>query len=220
MKHYSFQNGIGIGVGILSSINRENLTKNIINENKKINNKTIENEISEKNKIYPIKNNVIYPPSSRNNLKHNTKNVINKNLNNEKIDLKRYSAQSTTQNSTLSSYNNTHSNESKENNDEIYKKINFDIDKNMNNKNNLNSLINKIAIPDFIQNKKMNKSIFFHKQNIHTDVVCKQVGLTKCVFYQRHLERLNDITRQECLAASRSVWGEDPIGDGEPPVLS
>ena len=53
-----------------------------------------------------------------------------------------------------------------------------------------------------------------------TDVVCKQVGLTKCVFYQRHLERLNDITRQECLAASRSVWGEDPIGDGEPPVLS
>ena len=167
MKHYSFQNGIGIGVGILSSINRENLTKNIINENKKINNKTIENEISEKNKIYPIKNNVIYPPSSRNNLKDKTKKIINQNLNNEKIDLKRYSAQSTTQNSTLSSYNNTHSNESKENNDEIYKKINFDIDKNMNNKNNLNSLINKIAIPDFIQNKKMNKSIFFHKQNIH-----------------------------------------------------
>ena len=50
-----------------------------------------------------------------------------------------------------------------------------------------------------------------------TDVVCKQVGLTRCVFYQRHLERLNDITRQECLAASRSVWGEDPIGDNNPP---
>ena len=50
-----------------------------------------------------------------------------------------------------------------------------------------------------------------------SDVVCRQVGLTKCVFYQRHLERLNDITRQECLAATRSVWGEDPIGDNEPP---
>ena len=38
-----------------------------------------------------------------------------------------------------------------------------------------------------------------------TDVVCRQVGMTKCVFYQRHLERLNDITRQECLAATRSI---------------
>ena len=52
-----------------------------------------------------------------------------------------------------------------------------------------------------------------------SDVVCRQVGLTKCVFYQRHLERLNDITRQECLAATRSVWGEDPIGDNEPPKV-
>ena len=43
-----------------------------------------------------------------------------------------------------------------------------------------------------------------------SDVVCRQVGLTKCVFYQRHLERLNDITRQECLAAMNSVWGTDP----------
>ena len=167
MKHYSFQNGIGIGVGILSSINRENLSKKIINENKNVNNRTIENDISEKNKIYPIKNNVIYPPSSRNNLKHNTKNVINKNLNNEKIDLKKYSALSTTQNSTLSSYNNTNSNESKEYNDDITKKINIDFDKNMKNKSTLNILINKIAIPDFIENKQMNKSIFFHKQNIH-----------------------------------------------------
>ena len=50
-----------------------------------------------------------------------------------------------------------------------------------------------------------------------TDVVCKQVGLTRCVFYQRHLERLNDITRQECLAAMNSVWGNDPIADEEPP---
>ena len=50
-----------------------------------------------------------------------------------------------------------------------------------------------------------------------TDVVCRQVGLTRCVFYQRHLERLNDITRQECLAAMNSVWGADPIGDNEPP---
>ena len=52
-----------------------------------------------------------------------------------------------------------------------------------------------------------------------TDVVCKQVGLTKCVFYQRHLERLNDITRQECIAAMRAVWGPDPIGDNEPPKI-
>ncbi len=50
-----------------------------------------------------------------------------------------------------------------------------------------------------------------------TDVVCKQVGLTRCVFYQRHLERLDDITRQECLAATSAVWGADPIVDGEPP---
>ena len=50
-----------------------------------------------------------------------------------------------------------------------------------------------------------------------TDVVCRQVGMTKCVFYQRHLERLNDITRQECLAAMNSVWGSDPIADSEPP---
>ena len=44
-----------------------------------------------------------------------------------------------------------------------------------------------------------------------TDVVCKQVGLTRCAFYQKHLERLNDITRQECLAANAAVWGSDPI---------
>ena len=37
----------------------------------------------------------------------------------------------------------------------------------MKNKSTLNILINKIAIPDFIENKQMNKSIFFHKQNIH-----------------------------------------------------
>lgn len=52
-----------------------------------------------------------------------------------------------------------------------------------------------------------------------TDVVCKQVGLTRCVFYQRHLERLNDITRQECIAAMCSVWGPDPIGDNDPPEM-
>ena len=52
-----------------------------------------------------------------------------------------------------------------------------------------------------------------------TDVVCRQVGMTKCVFYQRHLERLNDITPQECLAAMNSVWGSDPIGDNEPPEV-
>lgn len=52
-----------------------------------------------------------------------------------------------------------------------------------------------------------------------TDVVCKQIGLTRCVFYQRHLERLNDITRQECIAAMNSVWGNDPIGDGDPPAV-
>ena len=46
-----------------------------------------------------------------------------------------------------------------------------------------------------------------------TDVVCKQIGLTRCVFYQKHLERLNDITRQETLAASAAVWGQDPIQD-------
>jgi len=50
-----------------------------------------------------------------------------------------------------------------------------------------------------------------------TDVVCKQVGLTRCAFYQKHLERLNDITRQECLAANAAVWGTDPIGDTQPP---
>ena len=52
-----------------------------------------------------------------------------------------------------------------------------------------------------------------------TDVVCKQIGLTRCVFYQRHLERLNDITRQECIAAMNSVWGNDPIGDADPPEV-
>ena len=52
-----------------------------------------------------------------------------------------------------------------------------------------------------------------------TDVVCRQVGMTKCVFYQRHLERLNDITPQECLAAMNSVWGSDPIGYNEPPEV-
>jgi len=148
MKHYSFQNGIGIGVGILSSKNREKFSKKIINENSKVNNKIIEEE------------NFVNIPNSR-------KNIINitNQINNKKNKI--YSSPSTKENSIMSSYHNTHSNESKENNDEIYKKINFDIDKNMNNKNNLNSLINKIAIPDFIQNKKMNKSIFFHKQNIH-----------------------------------------------------
>ena len=167
MKHYSFQNGIGIGVGILSSINRENLTKNIINENKKINNKTIENEISEKNKIYPIKNNVIYPPSSRNNLKDKTKKIINQNLNNEKIDLKRYSAQSTTQNSTLSSYNNTHSNESKENNDDhniLKNKVDFIDKRESKYKNNLTSLLNRISIPNKINT---NKQMFHNQKNLN-----------------------------------------------------
>lgn len=49
-----------------------------------------------------------------------------------------------------------------------------------------------------------------------TDVVCKQVGLTRCAFYQKHLERMNDITRQECLAANAAVWGKDPIGENPP----
>lgn len=52
-----------------------------------------------------------------------------------------------------------------------------------------------------------------------TDVVCKQVGLTRCVFYQRHLERMDDITRQECLAATSAVWGADPIVDENPPKI-
>lgn len=50
-----------------------------------------------------------------------------------------------------------------------------------------------------------------------TDVVCRREGLTRCVFYQRHLERMGDITRQECLASMRAVWGPDPIGDNPPP---
>ena len=50
-----------------------------------------------------------------------------------------------------------------------------------------------------------------------TDVVCKQIGMTRCIFYQKHLERLNDITRPETLAASAAVWGKDPIGDDAPP---
>lgn len=52
-----------------------------------------------------------------------------------------------------------------------------------------------------------------------TDVVCKQIGLTRCVFYQKHLERLNDITRPETLAASAAVWGHDPIADSTPPEI-
>ena len=45
MKHYSFQNGIGIGVGILSSKNREKFSKKLINENSKVNNKKIQEKI-------------------------------------------------------------------------------------------------------------------------------------------------------------------------------
>ena len=56
-------------------------------------------------------------------------------------------------------------------------------------------------------------------ESFATDVVCKQMGMTRCIFYQRHLERLKDITRQECLAAMNSVWGNDPIGDANPPEV-
>ena len=41
------------------------------------------------------------------------------------------------------------------------------------------------------------------------DVVINRIGLSRCIFYQRHLERKDDITRQECLAAMNAVWGDD-----------
>ncbi len=44
------------------------------------------------------------------------------------------------------------------------------------------------------------------------DVVINRVGLSGCIFYQRWLERKNDITRQECLAAMNAVWGSDRMG--------
>ncbi|MBP5535890.1 MAG: 4Fe-4S binding protein [Bacteroidales bacterium] len=46
-----------------------------------------------------------------------------------------------------------------------------------------------------------------------TDVVVNRIGLSRCIFYQRHLEHKNEITRQECLAAMNSVWGTDRMGD-------
>ena len=41
------------------------------------------------------------------------------------------------------------------------------------------------------------------------DVVINRIGLSRCIFYQRHLERKDDITRQECIAAMNAVWGKD-----------
>ncbi|MBQ9473470.1 MAG: 4Fe-4S binding protein [Bacteroidales bacterium] len=46
-----------------------------------------------------------------------------------------------------------------------------------------------------------------------TDMVINRVGLTRCVFYQRHLQQKNEITRQECLAAMNAVWGTDRMND-------
>ena len=42
-----------------------------------------------------------------------------------------------------------------------------------------------------------------------TDVVVSRIGLSRCIFYQRHLQQKNEITRQECLAAMNAVWGTD-----------
>ena len=44
-------------------------------------------------------------------------------------------------------------------------------------------------------------------------MVINRVGLTRCVFYQRHLQQKNEITRQECLAAMNAVWGTDRMND-------
>ncbi len=162
MKHYSFQNGIGIGVGILSSKNREKLSKKIIDENYQLNNKTINEE-----SYSTMVNNL---PNSRNNnncLDCKAGTNIN-NINNHKIE-KIYSAQSTKENSTMSSDNNTHSNEFKENHDENIKKYNvgFEEKNNLKNKNKLSLFLNKISIPNkrgssiqtFLNQKNLNNLI-------------------------------------------------------------
>lgn len=46
------------------------------------------------------------------------------------------------------------------------------------------------------------------------DVVINRIGLSRCIFYQRHLERNNDITRQECIAAMDAVWNGDRMNMG------
>ena len=46
-------------------------------------------------------------------------------------------------------------------------------------------------------------------ESFAADVVINRIGLSRCIFYQRHLERKNDITRQECIAAMNAVWGKD-----------
>ena len=148
MKHYSFQNGIGIGVGILSSKNREKFSKKLINENSKVNNKIIEEE------------NFVNIPNSR-------KNIINitNQINNKKNKI--YSSPSTKENSIMSSYHNTHSNESKENNDEhniLKNKVDYIDKRESKYKNNLSSLLNRISIPNKINT---NKQMFLNQKNLN-----------------------------------------------------
>ena len=158
MKHYSFQNGIGIGVGILSSKNREKLSKKIIDENYQLNDKTINEE-----SYSTMVNNL---PNSRNNNCLDCKAATNiNNINNHKIE-KIYSAQSTKENSTMSSDNNTHSNEFKENHDENIKKYNvgFEEKNNLKNKNKLSLFLNKISIPN---NRGSNIQTFLNQKNLN-----------------------------------------------------
>ena len=49
-------------------------------------------------------------------------------------------------------------------------------------------------------------------ESFAADVVINRIGLSRCIFYQRHLERNNEITRQECVASMDAVWGGDRMG--------
>jgi len=52
-------------------------------------------------------------------------------------------------------------------------------------------------------------------ESFAADVVLNRIGLSRCIFYQRHLEREDNITRQECIASMDAVWGGDRM-NGEP----
>lgn len=46
-----------------------------------------------------------------------------------------------------------------------------------------------------------------------SDVVCGNASLDECLFYQRHQEKLGKMTKEDCAAKMKSIWGEDRIKD-------
>lgn len=46
-----------------------------------------------------------------------------------------------------------------------------------------------------------------------SDVVCGDVSIKDCIFYQRHLKRLGQISEDECLSRSNEIWGKDRINE-------